>query len=653
MPNPPGSAQSAQFGPFTVDFRAGELRKNGYRIRLQDQPLQVLAMLLERPGQVVTREELRQRLWPADTFVDFDHGLNNAINRLREALNDSADSPRFIKTLPRRGYRFVAEVSSDAPSVQPPPVVSSSEVSTPPAVIPSVRSADGTTVVAVSQRLPRKVWVVTCAGLVAAVLLGFTFARRSGLFARGSPVRIQSIAVLPLENLSGDPAQDYFADGMTDALTTELARLSALRVVSRTSTKPYKGTNKPLPQIARELDVDAVVEGAVIRSGDRVRIDAQLILADADRHLWAKGYERKLGDIVTLQGDMAQAIADEIHLRITPEERALLSAAFPVNPEAYEAYLKGRFLWNERTEKGVTKGLAFFEQAIAKDPRYAPAYSGLSDSYGLLGFFGVLPPRDAYPRSKAAATKALEIDPSLAEAHVSLADSMCWWDWDWPAAEGEFKRAIELNPKYDNAYRKYSNLLAGLGRNEESVAVAKKAIELDPLSTTFSTHLAWMYYLARQYDLAVAQFQKTLELSPNYARARRDFTFALVEKGRYEDAVQEARRAIELSEASPDMLKALGYAYARAGKKDEARKVLGDLQEISRSRYVSSFAAAAIYAGLGEKDAAFNSLEKAFQEHAGQLVWLNVHPALDSLRSDPRFDDLVSRVGLPKAPPTK
>ncbi|HET8924768.1 MAG TPA: winged helix-turn-helix domain-containing protein [Candidatus Acidoferrum sp.] len=644
MSNPSGSVRKARFGPYEVDFRAGELLKNGRKIRLQDQPLQILAMLLEQPGGAVTREELRERLWPTDTFVDFDHGLNNAINKLRDALNDSAETPRFIETLPRRGYRFIAEVQNGAPLTEPSPVSTPSGELPPP-----ITSSQPTPEMAVGppHRRLKKLWFAAAAlGLVAALLLGLNLRQRQRLFASSAPTRIQSIAVIPLENLSGDPSQEYFADGMTDALTTELARVSALRVVSKTSASRYKGTKKSLPEIARELGVDAIVEGAVIRSRDRVRIDAQLIQGTTDRHLWARGYERKVGDVVALQGEVAQAITDEIHIRVTPEERARLSAASPVNPEAYEAYLKGRFLWNERTEKAVTKGLDFFEQAIAKDPRYAPAYSGLSDSYGLLGFFGALPPKEAYPRAKVAATKALELDPSLGEAHVSLADTMCWWDWDWPGADAEFKRAIELNPRYDNAYRKYSNYLAGMGRKEESIAAAKKAIELDPLSVTFSTHLAWMYYLARQYDLAAQQFEKTLDMSPNYARARRDFSLTLIEKGDYEGAIREARRGIELSEPSPAMLKPLGYAYAKAGRKGQARQVLRDLQQMSKSRYVPSFDVAVIYAGLGEKDAAFSFLEKAYQEHAGQLIWLNVYPILDSLRSERRFADLVRRIGL-------
>jgi TolB-like protein/DNA-binding winged helix-turn-helix (wHTH) protein/Flp pilus assembly protein TadD len=654
MPKPPEPTQTARFGPFTVDFRAGELFRNGYRIRLQDQPLQVLAVLLERPGEVVTRDELQQRLWPTDTFVDFDHGLNNAINRLRDALNDSADSPRFIETLPRRGYRFIAEVHNGVPPAHPAPVIPSNELSMPPAVVVSAKSADETAFVASPMRPLRRVWLIAAAGgLVAAVLLGFAFAGRNGLFVRGSPVRIQSIAVLPLENLSGDPAQDYLADGMTDALTTELARLSALRVVSRTSTKRYKGTSKSSPEIARELQVDAIVEGAVIRSGDRVRIDAQLIQASSDRHLWAKGYERKLGDVVALQGELAQAIADEIHIRVTPQERARLAAASPVNAEAYEAYLKGRFLWNERTEKGISRGLTFFEQAIAKDPGYAPAYSGLADSYSLLGFYGVLPPREAYSRARAAATKALEIDSSLAEAHVSLAESVSALEWNWPATEAELKRAIELNPKYDTAYRKYSNYLVGMGRSDEAIGAAKKALELDPLSITLSTHLAWTYYLTRHYDLAVEQFEKTLDLSPNDARARRDFSLSLAALGRNDDAIREIRKGIELSEASPLMLDALGYVYAKAGRKSDARKVLRQLQELSTSRYVSPFGIAGINAALGEKDAAFSFLERAYDDRAGQLVWLNVNPKFDSLHSDPRFADLVGRLGLPKGPPPK
>ena len=645
MPGPLVTLRKARFGVYEVDFRAGELRKSGHKIRLQDQPLQVLAMLLEHPREVVTREELRQKLWPGDTFVDFDHGLNNAINRLREALNDSPDTPQFIETLPRRGYRFVAEVNvetatthsagmaSEAPTRAGPssPAPETIETSKTPSDQPS-RRATG-------------LWLVAAVAVSAALALAYLSYKHP--FSSSAATPIHSIAVLPLENLSGDPSQDYFADGMTAALITDLAQIKALQVASRTSTRIYKGSKKPLPQIAHELNVDVVVAGTVVRSGEHVRIDAQLILGSTDRHLWANSYERDLGNVVALQGEVARTIADEIHAQITPEERTQLNAAPRVNSEAYLAYLKGRYLWNERTESAVTKGIELFQEAIAKDPNYALAYSGLADSYGLLGFYGAVPPKDAYSLAKADAIKALELDSSIAEAHVSLGDAKLYLDWDWSGGEAEFKRAIELNPKYDTAYRKYSNYLAGMSRTDESIATARKALELDPVSITLSTHLGWMLYLAHQNDLALQQYKKTLEMDPNYARGRRDFSLALVEKGNYEDAIREARRAIELSQASPLMLEALGYAYAKGGRKDEARKVLRELREMSKRRYVSPFDPAVIHAGLGDKDAAFFFLEKALREHAGQLLWLNVYPALDNLRSDRRFAQIASRVGLP------
>jgi len=649
MLSPSESASLARFGPFEVDFRAGELHKYGRRIRLQEQPLQILAMLLEKPGDVVTREEFRKRLWAGDTFGDFDHGLNNAINRLREALNDSADTPRFIETLPRRGYRFVAEVirqTDNASKAHVAALAIEKDEAPKEAVLEEVGTAE--TLPTQSPRHVGRLWLAATGVCIAAALTLGLYLGRTRLLGTSAAMRIQSVAVLPLDNLSGDPSQEYFADGLTDALITDLAQIKALRVASRTSTLRYKGSKKQLPQIARELNVDAVVEGVVVRSGGRVRIDAQLIQANTDRHLWAKSYEKDLRDLVALQSEVAQAIANEIHIEVSAEERARLASAPAVNAEAYEAYLKGRFLLNERTEKSVAKGLEFFEQAIKKDPRYAPAYSGLSDSYNLLGFYGVLPPREAYSRARVAATKALEIDSSLAEAHVSLAESVSALEWNWPATEAELKRAIELNPKYDTAYRKYSNYLVGMGRSDEAIGAAKKALELDPLSITLSTHLAWMYYLAGRYDLAVLQYERTLEMSPNYARARRDFSLSLVEKGRYEDAIREARRGIELSEASPIMLDALGYVYAKAGRKSDARKVLRQLQKMSTSRYVSPFGVAGIHAALGEKDAAFSFLERAYDDRAGQLVWLNVNPKFDSLHSDPRFADLVGRLGLPK-----
>src|SRR5207249_8649098 len=400
---------SVRFGAFELDQDAGELRKQGTRMKLQEQPLQMLQVLLQRPGEVVTREELQQKIWPSDTFVDFDHGINNAIKRLREALGDAAETPHYIETLPRRGYRFIGKIECEA-------------------------------------------------------------------------LRMRSLAVLPLENLSHDPQREYFAEGLTEALITTLAKIGELRVVSRTSAMLYKNVRKPLREIARELEVDAIVEGTVLRAGHRVRITAQLIDAAKETHLWAESYERDLRDVLALQSELAQAIAREVQVKLTPQERAHLAQTRPVDPEAYEAYLKGRYHWNRRSGEGLDRAIQFFQQAIEKDPTYAAAYAGLADCLSVLGWWGFVSPDEGCGKAKGLAQKALEIVHSLAEAHASLAFATMFYDYDFSAAEREFERSIELNPRYATAYQWFGLSLAMTGRYEEGFTELKRAIRLDPHS---------------------------------------------------------------------------------------------------------------------------------------------------------------------------
>ena len=466
---------------------------------------------------------------------------------------------------------------------------------------------------------------------------------------RASPGRIRAVAVLPLEDLSGDQVRDYFADGMTEALITNLAKIGALRVISRTSVMQYRGVRRPLPEIARELNVDAVVEGSVLRSGNRVRITAQLIRAATDQHLWAESYERDLRDVLSLQSEVARAIANEIQIKLTPQDQARLASVRSVDPEAYQLYLKGRFYWNKRTEESLKKGIEYFHQAIDLDPNYALAYAGLADCYGLLGWdlFGSLPPREALPIAKAAAKKALEIDDNLAEAHNSLAWTKLVFDWDWLGAQSEFKRAIELNPGYAAAHHWYAECLAGMGRYDEALAEIKRAQESDPLSLIISAVVGWILYFNRQHDQAIVQFQKALELDPNFWVAHWCLGRAYEQKAMFAEAVAEFQKAIDLSAGSPLALAALGHAYAVSGKTTEAQRVLNELKESSKRRYVSLYGIAAIHAGLGEHDQAFEWLEKAYEERSGWLVWLKSEPVSDVLRSDPRFQNLLRRVGLP------
>ena len=514
------SSRLIRFGVFELDLRSGELQKQGRKIRLEGQPVQILICLLESPGELVTREDLHRKLWPADTFVNFEHGLNAAVKRLRQALNDSADNPRFVETLPRRGYRFIAPIQAVAAGGDVSAVNEAAAVTEVPATrdlaeerAPDRGDLSEKTSVFAPQRWPhaRKRF-----GVALLVVLGIL---TLWILRPGSqpPRVIRSLAVLPLENLSGDASQEYFSDGMTDELITELGQISELRVISRTSVMTYKGAHKSLPQIAQELNVDAVVEGTVLRSGEQVRITAQLIQAAADKHLWAQSYEGNLQDMLALQKKVAQSIAEEIRIKLTPHEQAVLKNSKRVNPEAYEAYLKGRYSWNKRTADGLKKAAVYFNQAIEKDPNYAQAYAGLADSYALLGDweYGVLAPKEAYPRAKAAATKALDLDSTLGEAHISLAFCLDGFDWDWESAGREFRRGIELNPGYATGHHWYAWHLAALGRNDEAVAEMKKAESLDPLSLIISADLAEELLIAHRYDEAIRQSRKTMDLTLN------------------------------------------------------------------------------------------------------------------------------------------
>jgi TolB-like protein/DNA-binding winged helix-turn-helix (wHTH) protein len=429
-------------------MRSGELRKQGRKVRLEGQPVQILICLLENPGELVTRDELRQRLWPADSRGNFEDGLNTAVKRLRKALNDSAGNPRFIETLPRRGYRFLAPAQAVNAAEEGPNLI---EI--PPAgLAPGAGNLPGAKGVLGSPFWKGSAWALL---IVLVGVIAWTFRLKNG----PSPV-IRSLAVLPLENLSHDPTQDYFADGMTDELITELGQISELRVISRTSVMTYKGANKSLPQIAQELNVDAVVEGTVLRSGDQVRITTQLVQAPADKRLWAQSYEGDVHQTLALQRKVARAIAEEIQVELTSHERDVLKSVKTVNPDAYEAYLKGRYFWNKRTADGMKKAIDYFNQAIQKDPNYAQAYAGLADSYALAGDwqYGVLTPREAYPKAKEAATKAIELDSTLGEAHISLAWCMDGFDWNWDFAGKEFTRGIELSPSYATGHHWYGGI---------------------------------------------------------------------------------------------------------------------------------------------------------------------------------------------------
>ena len=655
----PHPSKLFRFGVFEIDPQAGELRKQGRRIKLQEQPFQILALLLRHQGEIVSRDELRHQLWPDDTFVDFDHSLNTAIMRLRETLGDSSENPLFIETVPKRGYRFIA------PTV---------EASAKPSEDQGVRLAEegfpGVPVAATVSPAHRSVYAeaqpasptaagnhrkaVKLGGIVAAsaaILLGL-MALYIHKVSAGKPSsrQIASLVVLPLENVSGDREQDYFADGMTDELIAHLAKIRSLRVISRTTTMAYRDSRKPLSEIARELNVDAVVEGTVLRAGNRVRITAELVQVSTDRHLWAETYESPVGDILTLQAQVASAIVNQISVKLTPEDQTRLAntATARVDPEAYEDLLKGRYYWNKRSDEGLSKAIEYFEAATKKDANYALAYASLADCYSVFGsaIVGTMPSAEAAPKAKVAALRALEIDNSLGEAETSLASVRFNYDWDWPAAASGFQRAIELNPSYATAYQRYSLYLIAMGQARESLEQINVARRLDPLSLSINFSYGWRLYMARQYDQAAQQLRNTLEMDPNFALAHLVLGQTYEQKGDDGQAIAELQKAVASSSNMPLMVAGLGHAYAVAKGTSEARTVLSQLLEQSKKQYVSPFYIALIYAGLGENDKAMDWMEKAYADRSNGLVFLKVDPELDSLRSNPRFRELLVKMRL-------
>ena len=498
--------------------------------------------------------------------------------------------------------------------------------------------------------LSRRGAIATLGGfaVLLALIAGFGAVKlRERLVRQAADEPIKSLAVLPLQNLSGNPEQEYFADGMTEQLTTDLGQIRALRVISRTSAMHYKGTTKTLPEIARELHVDAVIEGSVERSGDQVRVTAQLIEALTDRHLWANSYDRDLHGVLALQNEVAQAIAKEIRVKLTPEEQSHLANARSVDPEAHEAYLKGRFYWNKRTDRDLKKALEYFQQAIDKDPKYAAAYDGLADSYHLLAEYGSYSIAEARARSEPATRKALEIDPLLAEAHATLAFNREEFDWDWAGAEREYKRAIELNPNSVTGLQLYSGYLAEMGRNEEAIAEGRRALEIDPLSPRANAWVCWVLYFAHRSDEAMERARKALELDPNHMSAFWCSGMARVGKADFKEAIADLQRAVTLSGDSTEILAWLGYAYAVAGKRDQALAILERIRNRSNQEYVAPHRIAEIYTGLGDKDQAFKWWNKARDERNEFLIYLAAWPATESLRSDSRYTELLRSMGVP------
>jgi TolB-like protein/DNA-binding winged helix-turn-helix (wHTH) protein/Flp pilus assembly protein TadD len=640
----------ARFDAFEVDMHSGEVRKHGIRLKLHGQPFQVLTLLLEHPGDVVTREELRQKLWPGDTFVDFDTGLNSAVKKLRDALCDSAEEPRYIETLPRRGYRFIAQVQNgDLPTG----VATIESV----AVIPlrpnpvqeglrAERPADGEVDVRPTGTSRARLWLVL-GGVAGLALIAVAYVMLRGRAGHTSQTKIRSLAVLPLSNLSGDPTQEYLADEMTEELCGRLARIHDLRVISRTSVMRFKGTKLSVPEIARTLGVDALVEGSVIRQGSRIRVHAQLIRASTDEHIWADEYDGELGDVLTLESEVAQSIARKVEVKVTGEERARLVAAHHVSPEVYESYLKAEQEFsNSSSRAGFEQSVAYFEETIGKDANFAPAYVGLASAYERLGSVPVGgPPKETHPKMMSAARKAIELDPDLAAPHVLLA-AVYQKLWQWSDAEAEFKRALELNSNDAGAYVGYAKWLMCQGRMDDALVWAQRARDLDPLGSAGDLlgspgiTKAWILFHARRYDEAIRELRSD---DPDHWY----LGMALVANGQPDEAITVLEKALSRSpDRSPAVMGVLVRAYAHAGRRREALRQLDELKRRQQTSYVPAAPFVNAYLGLGDNEQALTWLERAYQEQSNILQLIKVHPYFDPLRGDPRFVDLVHRVGL-------
>jgi len=611
-----------------LDLGAYELRRAGRPLKLERIPMELLMLLIEQRGQLVTREQIAESIWGRDVFVDADTSINSAIRKIRQVLRDEPENPRFVQTVTGRGYRFIAPLVGPT---APDEAVAAKEESPPP--VPPESAPKPTTT--------RRYWI---AGLVAAGLLLALVAvtARRQLLTKPPPAAIRSIAVLPFENLTGNPEQQYFADGMTDALITALAQIRQLRVISRTSAMHYRDTRKTLPEIARELGVDAVVEGSVSRTNRRIRINAQLIQASTDRHLWAESHDRDIEDVLMLQSELARAISSEVQIQLTSQEQANLTAKRPVNPQAYEAYLEGRFFWNKRSKESILKSIEFFDEAIRRDPGYAAAYAGLADAYNVGGCGApmAIPISEGGPKAKAAALKAVELDGNSAEAHTALGMAMNCYGGKLFAVESEFRKAIALNPNYAPARHFYAVLLLGW-RNQEGIEQIQEAVRLDPVSPNSNGLLGEFLFETRQFDKGILQLKKTLELDPNQhnSRVRLGFAYAIVK--RYAEAENEFREAERISPGTLSSLGGLAYVYALEGETARVEKMLPEL-EANAVKTGHPWIVCLVYVGLNRRTEALRWLEKA---HDDRDFWFDLeNPLVDPLRSDPAFEKLNTRV---------
>jgi TolB-like protein/DNA-binding winged helix-turn-helix (wHTH) protein len=659
--NPPASSsRKVRTGLFEIDLASGQVLKNGRKLPLQGQPFRVLAMLLERPGEVVTRQELQARLWPVDTYVGFDEGLNTAIRKLRTAFGDSAGNPRFIETLPRRGYRFIAPVIETTPSGLPTIAEAIAIEEADDAVVGSgqaVSAADDPALASGVRKWPWKTVVLATAFLLLALTVVAYMMRR-----RPSPgstlAKRAMLAILPFQNLSNDPKQEYFSDGLTEETITDLGQLSPenLGVIARTSAMAYKHTDKTVSQIGRELGVDYILEGSVRREGGKVRVSAQLIRVSDQLHLWAQNYDRDLDDMLDVQNDLGRSIAEQVSANLTPQQKVELSKKHSVNPEAYDLYLKGRFYWNQRTPGAIKESIGYFQEATAKDANFALAYAGLADAYNISNIIGVYSPRESFPQARAAAIRAIELDPSLAEAHAALGMEESHYEFDFPGAEREFLKAIEVNPNSPYAHLFYSNcFLMPMGRKAQAIAENKRAVEIDPLSLPINNFMGMTYMFAGDNQSAYRQFQNTIAMDPSFPLAHEYFSWFLTTTGRFEEAIKEQEKSEVFSGSSPEeaatRATVMERAFKSGGEKGFWQKRLE--LELAASKQPGAHASPSVLAGAyalaGQTDKAFEWLEKAYEEREGQdLTLLKFEPAYKSLHSDPRFSALLRKMGLPQ-----
>jgi TolB-like protein/DNA-binding winged helix-turn-helix (wHTH) protein/Flp pilus assembly protein TadD len=630
------SAGLLRFDNFELDRGACELRRAGRTVRLERIPLDLLFLLAEHQGQLITREEILERLWGKDVFVDADSAINTAIRKIRQALKDDPEQPRFIQTVVGRGYRFIARIEAKRPEAAYTPVAVPAlgpvNVEKPEVIVPlkSVRH----------EKVHRRL-VLGLVVFALLVLLGLSYFL--------IPEKRIMLAVLPFENLSGDPEQEYFSDGFTEETITDLGQVSPGRmgVIARTSAMTYKYTSKPIRQIGKELGVDYVLEGSVRREEGRVRISAQLIRVKDQTHVWAQNYDSQLQDWLDVQAKLGQDIAQQVQVSLTPQRKVELAKKRPVDPEVYDRYLRGRYFWNKMTPSEYPKAIGYFQQATEKDPAYAPPYAGLADCYGTLPIATDAVPTESFSRAEVAARKAVQLDDSLAEGHVALVRINMWYEWNWPELEREAHHAFALNANSADAHLRYAHYLSNAGRHKEALEEVQRAQELDPFSPIIHALRGQITYYAGQYDLAVKQLRETVELFPDFWIGHIVLGKVYERKHMYSEALMEFDKAFDLSGGNTEALSLAGYTYAVSGSRSEALRILNELKERARHGYVPPYNIALIFAGLGDKTPALDWLEKGLEARDPHMVFLSVERKWDGIRSEPRFQDLLRRIGLP------